>query len=302
MIMAMLAGLLVGASCGNKSSAKSDDHEGVGKAIDNADGQANPEPAGSTDGLVIPGVKMEQLSDKERKRIAAVMDKLPSPCGKSHSLRKSFDSDTECKSAPFAARYVAVLVAEDVDDGEIREWYDKRYRNEKRAKFELAGSPFSGPEDAKVTIVEFFDYNCPHCASLHPIIKMLSNEYPSDVVIYYKMFPLSHNERSEPAARAALAASRQGKFMEMHELLFENQGKHMDVQLEMYAKAIGLDMARFKKDYADKALSLKVAKDREEGVEAGLQGTPALYFNGKEFSDPFPFLKDWVDEILAVNL
>ncbi len=301
--MALLSGLLVGASCGNKSAANADDHEGVAKALDSADGQGSGAPAtpSSYEGLEIPGVKMDQLSDKEKKRIAAVMDKLPSPCGKAHSLRKSFDEDTECKRAPFAARYVAVLVAEDVDDGEIREWYDKRYRDDKRAKFDLAATPYSGPADAKVKIVEFFDYNCPHCRSLHPVMDMLVDEYPSDVVVYYKMFPLSHNERSEPAARAALAAARQGKFKEMHAMLFENQGKHSDAQLEMYAKAIGLDMARFKKDFADKALVAQVANDREEGIEAGLQGTPALYFNGKEFTDPIPFIKDWVDEILAVN-
>ena len=123
------------------------------------------------------------------------------------------------------------------------------------------------------------------------------------MVVYIKNFPLSGNPTSEPSARAALAAQRQGKFFEMHALLFEHQEEQSIKHVFQYAEQIGLDMPQFQKDFNDKAIAARVAKDRDEALAADLSGTPMLYLNGREYTDPLagPFLVDWIDEWLAVN-
>jgi protein-disulfide isomerase len=127
--------------------------------------------------------------------------------------------------------------------------------------------------------------------------------YPQDVVVYFKHFPLSTHPESEPAARAAVAAQRQGKFYEMHTILLENQDDQTIKDLLLYAERIGLDMTRFHADFASKETAAIVERDKLQGIELGVEATPALYMNGREYSDPlgFAFLKDWIDEHLAVN-
>lgn len=304
-ILALLSGALMGASCGDKKSATgADDYDGVGKALDSSEGA----PSGSGDapgagGWEVPGVDTSKLSDTEKKRFAILLDKLPSPCGKAHSLRTSVADDQTCKRALFAARYVSELVAEDLSELETRDLYENRYRDKQEKTFQLQNTAHQGPEDAKVVIVEFFDHACSHCAMAKPMVDRVLEAYPNDVVVYYKNFPLSSNPNSVQAAVAALAAGRQGKFGDMHAMLFQNQRAHDKPSLRSYAEKIGLDMAKFEKDFADPALEKQVDAERGEGISAGLQGTPTFYINGREYTDPlgYEFMKSWVDEELAVN-
>jgi protein-disulfide isomerase len=299
-ILALTLGCLSGASCGKNQAASPERYDGVGSALDNTDNQAGAAAAKPTD---LPGVDTSRLSAVQKNLFGKLADKLPSPCGKAHSLRKSVESDTSCKRAPFAARYVATLVGEDLGELEIRDQYDGRYRSEAAARFRLEGAPHKGPTDAKVVLVEFFDYGCPHCAALHPTLEQLADKYPSDLVLYLKFFPLSGNPHGEPAARAAYAAHLQGKFLEMHSLLFQKQGAHTSQDLVSYAAQIGLDPERFLKDYNDKSVTERVRADRAEGIRADLDGTPTLFLNGQKYTDPLglEYLSEWVDEHLAVN-
>jgi len=100
----------------------------------------------------------------------------------------------------------------------------------------------------------------------------------SEVVVFYKQFPLSHNNDSPGAAQAAVAAYKQGKFKEMHHMLFENPHNQKISDLKSYAKKIGLDMAKWNADYKEAEQAVK--GDRTEGEAAELTGTPAIYING----------------------
>jgi len=262
----------------------------------------SPLPAGPVDvDIDIPDVDTDKLSDIEKAKLSKALDTLPSPCGKAHSLRTSVKEDPECKRAPFAARFVATLADEKIGlgDTEIRQLYDGRYRREGGPiEFDLTQAPYDGPEDAKIKLVEFFDYGCPHCKAFAPVLDQLRAQHPDDVVVYYKQFPLTGNPNSGPAAQAAIAASKQGKFKEMHQMLFANQGKHDISQIKEYAEEIGLDMSKFVADY--KAAAPRVAKDRAEGIKGGLQGTPTVYINGR-IVERLVFLEDYIAEELAVN-
>ena len=303
----MLAAGTVGA-CAKNSVSSADDYEGVGRALEDQDPSGSPAPAEQGQGASRPatkaavqGVDVTGMTLAQHDRFHQMVDTLASPCGKAHSLRTSVAGDADCKRAVFAARYVARLVADDYDGVEIRAAYEARYRAEAKS-FDVAAAPSRGPSDARVRIVEFMDYGCPHCAEFAPMLDDVADKYSSDVVVYIKHFPLSGHPDSGPAARAAIAAQRQGKFWDMHHMLLANQGRQSRKDLFAYAQALGLDMARFEQDFGDPAAERQVVADKQEGVAAGLTGTPALYINGRELPElSVEEIVDWIEEELAVN-
>jgi protein-disulfide isomerase len=113
--------------------------------------------------------------------------------------------------------------------------------------------------------------------------------YPKQVKLVFKQFPLSMHIYARPAALATLAARKQGKFWEMHDMIFQNQGSLADAQgktrFSEFAKTIGLDVDRFEKDLKDPALEETLVKDVKDGADAGVTGTPSLYVNGKRVYD-----------------
>ena len=144
-----------------------------------------------------------------------------------------------------------------------------------------AEDPAKGAEEPLVTIVEFSDFQCPACKGLVPNLEAAFAKYADDVRIVFKQFPLAMHPEAEPAARAALAAGRQGKFWPMHDLLFANQQALEDPDLEKYATQIGLDVAKFKADYADPAIALAVRGDRNLGNAVQVNSTPSFFINGR---------------------
>ncbi len=309
-LLPALAGLFAIAACSavtacdKNSSAKPDEANDVVKAYD----KANPDTktglsasASKTPAAPIPGVNLSKLDAGKTKLYNKLVDSLSSPCGKAHSLRKSAAADAGCKRGRFAARYVVALIADEADGSEIRDLYKSKYAGKKQNKFSYKDVPHVGSTDAPVVLVEFFDYGCPACKKFKPLIEEIEKEFPSDVVVFYKHFPLSAHPDSQGAAQAAMAAAKQGKFKEMHNLLFQDQHAHQVSKLRKYAESIGLDMAQYEADF--KAAKAHVDADRREGEAAGVMGTPALYINGRPYEAPavVKYLKMWVDEELAVN-
>ena len=150
----------------------------------------------------------------------------------------------------------------------------------------VEGSPVKGPADAPITIVEFADYQCPFCARSEGLIDQALQAYPTQARFVYKHFPLTANHpQALPAALAAVAAQKQGKFWEMHEILFANQKALSPEQIEGYAKQIGLDMKRFKADLESDAVKEQVEADRRLARRAGVRGTPTVFVNGRLLQD-----------------
>ena len=150
----------------------------------------------------------------------------------------------------------------------------------------VEGSPMKGPADAPITIVEFADYQCPFCARSEGPITQALQAYPTQARFVYKHFPLTANHpQALPAALAAAAAQKQGKFWEMHEILFANQRALSPEQIDGYAKKIGLDMKRFKADMDSDAVKEQVEADRRLARRAGVRGTPTVFVNGRLLQD-----------------
>lgn len=249
----------------------------------------------------LPGIDVTNLDADKQSTFYKLMGTLQSPCGKAQSLRTSVTSDSSCRRAAFAARYVAALLGDGAPETFIVGDFEKRYQSQP-VTVDTGAGPRSGTEDAPIKIVEFFDYACPACQSLKPKLDKVMGAFQGQVVSYYKMFPLeSIHPDSRSAAQAALAAQEQGKFAEMHELLFAKSPAHKREDVIGYARALGLDLTKFEADYA--AASPKIDADLKQGDNLGVKSTPTLYINGRKYSGPQEdkYLSMWIEEELAVN-
>jgi protein-disulfide isomerase len=146
-----------------------------------------------------------------------------------------------------------------------------------------------GDAKAPVTLEEFGDFECPPCGVLHPILKSLESEYgPAKVRIIFREFPLVPNHaHALAAARAAEAAGLQGRFWEMHDMIYEHQKdwhEAFDVRpiFEGYAKTIGLDVEQFARDNTSEIVERRIFLDGKRAHSLGVQGTPTVFLNGKE--------------------
>lgn len=156
------------------------------------------------------------------------------------------------------------------------------------AKIDLTGSPVKGPANAKVTIVEFSDFQCPYCRRGYETMEQLAKAYPNDVKIVFKHFPLPFHNEAEPASKAAWAAQQQGKFWEYHEELFKNQDKLGSEYYIELATSLKLDIEKFKKDMASEAAAKQIKADSEIGQKNGIQGTPGFFVNGVAVKGAYP--------------
>lgn len=162
-----------------------------------------------------------------------------------------------------------------------------------------------GPTNAKVTVVEFGDFQCPACGAAHPIVKQLKAEYKDKVLFVYREYPLAMHEHAKFAAFAAEAAGAQGKFFEMHDKLFDNQkdwgeSKDAEEKIFTYAEELKLDMDKFKSDVENKTYGKKIDQDISDGNAAGVEATPTFYINGVKQSGGLPYdeFKKKIDEAL----
>lgn len=149
-----------------------------------------------------------------------------------------------------------------------------------------------GPVDAKVTIVEYSDFQCPACGAYYPMVKGLESKFGEKIAIVYRNFPLtSLHQYAQLAAQAAEAANLQGKYWEMHDLLFERQdvwSKGSDVKKTFteYAKELNLNTDQFSKDLNSSVAKDRVGVDVTSGNAIGINATPTFFLNGKKLTNP----------------
>lgn len=167
-------------------------------------------------------------------------------------------------------------------------------------KVDLGDAPVRGPADAKVTIVTFSDFQCPFCQRGAATMDEVLKAYPKEVKLVFKNLPLPFHDKAKPAARAALAAKKQGKFWEMHDLLFKNQQSFSDEGFAKFATDLGLDVEKFKADMASPDLDKAIDADAEQGRQLGVNGTPGFFVNGVLISgaQPLPAFKSVIDRWL----
>jgi protein-disulfide isomerase len=150
-----------------------------------------------------------------------------------------------------------------------------------------SGDNIKGRENAPITLVEYGDFECPYCKLAYPIVKEIQKIEGDNLKFVFRNFPLSEiHSHAVHAACAAEAAAKQGKFWEMHDLLFENQEALEDQDLITYAKNLNLNIQQLKKDMTSEGIIKKVKSDFMGGVRSGVNGTPTFFINGIRFNGP----------------
>ena len=147
-----------------------------------------------------------------------------------------------------------------------------------------------GPASAEVTLVEYGDYECPHCGHAYPIVKRIQKHFGEDVRFVFRNFPLSEmHPNAESAAETAEFAAAENKFWEMHDALFENQTELGDELYSELAKEIGLSAKSLHSALAANKFEERVRTDFSGGVRSGVNGTPTFFINGRRHDGPFEF-------------
>jgi protein-disulfide isomerase len=168
-------------------------------------------------------------------------------------------------------------------------------------KVTAGNAPSKGPKNAPLEVIIFSDFQCPFCKRVEPTLAQMEKEYAGKIRMVWKNYPLPFHNNAEPAAQAALAAHAQGKFWQMHDTLFANMTALDRPSLDKYAQEVGLNMAKFKADMDSGKYKDQVQAEMKEGQAVGVNGTPAVFINGRKISGAYPFetFKKIADEELA---
>ena len=273
-------------ACSGGTSAKPPPKGPAAAVVDAAPppAAARAAPAGPTL-TSFPAVDVSGLPPDKQAAFAQIVNDEICPCDCPKSFAACLQEGTQCRPAVLLAQWLVKQLDADLPQDVLAEALAKEIAGGFAAKPKtpnVAGYSTKGARAAKWTLVEYADFECAHCrvasSALDELVKRRS-----DVQVVFKHFPLSFHPMARQAAIAAEAASRQGKFWEMHDAIFATQELLDEKLLLGHAKAIGLDVPRFQKDLADPAVAQKVDDSRNEGASFGVEATPMFLVNGRPY-------------------
>ncbi len=172
---------------------------------------------------------------------------------------------------------------------------------QQRVNVDMSGRPSRGAADAKLTIVEFSDFECPYCGAAQPTIAQIEKDYAGKVKVVFMHFPLPFHPNAQKAGEAAECALDQGKFWELHDKMFANQQALGVAQLKAYAKDLGMNTTKFDACLDSGVKAAQVGTDQSKGQAAGVGGTPTFFINGLPVVGALPYaqFKQVLDAELA---
>jgi protein-disulfide isomerase len=245
-------------------------------------------------------VDTTSLTPRERREWAAQVSELLAPCPDVPvSIAQCVKEKRACKTCLPAAQLLLKQVQAGRSKKEREEAFHARFDPKKVNTIATEGSPEKGAPDAVVTIVEWADFECSACRVASPLLDEVVKRFEGQVRLVFKNYPLPIHPHGELAARAGIAAQNQGKFWEMHHIMFENQERLEQADLEKYAKQVGLDAPKYRVDFTAKQTTERIEKDKKQADELGLDGTPMIFINGRKvpletLTNPYEDLEDWV--------
>lgn len=273
------------------------------KGPDNATAPSDPASI-----VELPGVDTGSLVVAEKQTFSNVVRAAMSPCGDPVTIEVCVKEQRACKRCLPAAQIAAKMVSKGESEPEIKAFLENRFDDKAVKTIDLGQSPSLGPAAAPIVIVEWADFECPHCGMAAPILHKTIDEpqFKGKVRFVFKNYPLPSHEHADPAARASVAAQNQGKFWEMHDQLFTHQEQLTNQDIEGYAKKLGLDMDKFRVDWASNDTKDRVAKDKQAGSNVGITGTPTVFINGRKFmqyghADFAEQLREWLKLELQIS-
>jgi protein-disulfide isomerase len=247
----------------------------------------------------LAGVDTAKLSARERNEWWRLVSQLYAPCpDQAVSIGQCVQETRPCSACTPAASLIATKVLSGAASVDIEQAYAVRFGPNVR-KVDVADSPTRGPADAPITLVVWSDFQCPACKMAMPILDKVIEKHDGKVRLVHKFYPLKAHPRADSAARAAIAAKNQGKYWQMEAIIFERQDRLTDVDLEEYAKEVGLNLARYREDIRSAKTAEIIARDKAAADAAGLSATPFILINGREFDRSYfqldIDLNNWID-------
>jgi protein-disulfide isomerase len=252
--------------------------------------------------VTLAGVDASMLTPREKREWSQEVSDLLAPCSDTPvSIAQCVTEKRACSRCLPAAKYVLRAVRDGLSPEQIEKSYHNRFDADRVKNVPLDGSPAKGPDSAPITVIEFADFECPFCAMEAPVLEKMWQTHQSQVRFVYKFFPLQAHPHGESAARAGIAAMNQGKFWEMHDKLFANRDHLEQADVDGYAKELGLDVAKLHTDMASQATTDRIDRDKKLGESVGVQGTPTIFINGRDY-DPRQDVEDWLAlELQSIN-
>jgi len=237
--------------------------------------------------IVLPAsLDTGDLDADEKRILGEVLSEQYDPCGKPKSFLESLKDPETCDLAKTLGGMAVTKVAQGLSKRQIaRALLEEQARRAARVTFRTDDTPSWGDSDgARHVVIEFFDFECPHCKVASKPVKALVTKY--DSVLYAKVFPLTTiHKHAQTSALAAVAAFRQGKFWEAYEALFDHQEElhaapaESDIVRRIMAK-VGLDMEQYDRDLHAPETAARVARDVDEAEQAQVDGTPTFFVDG----------------------
>jgi protein-disulfide isomerase len=253
----------------------------------------------------LPPDAVAGLKESQKATLTEAVKGTACPCGcPMSSVFECRIKDPDCSVSKGLVAQAAELAKQGKSVEEIRQALNSNRESALESTIKVvlvpyrADDPAVGPNFAKVTIVEFSDFQCPHCSEVDPVIKKVIATYPQDVRLIYKHQPLKNHEHAMEAAEAAEAAREQGKFWEMHDVLFKNQEHLGPTKYAVWAKQIGLNVADFKQSMKEHRNQDRIREDARLEDATGQRGTPMFFINGRPVvgAATFEEFKTMIDE------
>ncbi len=250
---------------------------------------------------VLESIDTTGFSPVQKKILTQVLQSQNCTCGCNWTIAKCRNDDPKCGYS----RQLLNMVIKDLKGGKDEKQIiaDLKLHAltpppvlDEPVTINIQGDPVIGPADARITIVEFSDFQCPYCAAAVVQARAILEKYPKDVRLVFKQFPLDDHSQAFLAAEAAVAAHAQGKFWQMHDKLYGNYRAISAKNILVWAQEIGLDMKRFVQEIDSGKYKGEIENEVKQGEDAGVQGTPTFFFNGRRYSGAFQ--ADAISELL----
>jgi protein-disulfide isomerase len=243
----------------------------------------------------LPGIEWTGLTSAAKTRALKVLRAYDCTCGCGMKVAECRIKDPGCAFSKGLAGTMLDSVrkgkseAAVLADAKASRFGEKREPKtlEDSVPIPTLGAPVLGPANAKITLVEFSDFQCPYCSRAVQQLAAVLKAYPADVKLIFKQYPLESHSQAQISAQAALAAHQQGKFWQLHDLMFANHNGLSRKAILGWAAGLGMDMKKFEADMDSEAIRKTVARDTADGDKAGVEGTPTIFLNGQRYNGDY---------------
>ena len=240
----------------------------------------------------LPAVDFTGLTPAQKALALKVLRSNGCPCGCAMKLAECRTKDPNCSFSKALAAIVVDSVKKGAKEAAVLAAVDASPLMHRAAPkllenpvvIPIDGAPFVGPKDARVTIVEFSDFQCPYCAQAVVKLNAILKAYPNQVKLIFKQFPLDMHSQAALAAAAAVAAHWQGKFWPLHDAMFADRTHLSRQTILAMAGSIGLDTKRFEQDWESPGVKQAVAREQMEGEKAGVEATPTVFIDSQKYN------------------